>query len=328
MEILRINCICNWHSSKTLSLANLTLIQFQPGNSRKSLISALFFTLTIVQLARSLMPLNHTLILIGLLLSLFLPVAHAAEVRTLGPQSAHDASHDYFTQLLRLALQEAGDNRTISTIEHPGQGRAVELLKNSELYDILWTGESLDRDSSLLKIQIPLFSGGLGIRGSVIKRSFLPTFSNVKQLADLSEYIACQGRHWPDADKLEQAGLHVFRVGHFDAMLKMIDLNRCDYLPLSIFEGDGELKKVEHLYPDLVFTTKVLFQYGLNMYYYVKADNTALAQTVFEGLSKLKLNGKFTSFMQTHPLTKSAFPLSKYQESTIFKLDNSTASLL
>lgn len=249
-------------------------------------------------------------------------------VRTIGPQSEFDASHDYFTNLLSLALEQAGSSRKLSIIEHPGQGRALQLLRDADIYDVLWTGQSLDRDAFLLKIPIPLFLGGLGIRGSIVKSEFLPTFEAVRNIRDLQKYIACQGRHWPDADKLSKAGLQVFRVGHFDAMLKMIDLGRCDYLPLSIFEGEGELSKVLHLYPNLKFTTKVLFEYEQNMHFYVNARNQSLAELIQTGLTTLQTNGKLRQFMEQHPLTKSAFPLKKYEDSYIINLDGSRSHLL
>ena len=117
---------------------------------------------------------------------------------------------------VKLALQEANNPSRLIVVPHPGQGRAIQLLKEADVYDVIWTGESLGRDEALLKIDFPLFSGGLGIRGSIIKKSFVTQFNSINNISDLKGYIACQGRHWPDADILEKSGIEVFRVSRFD----------------------------------------------------------------------------------------------------------------
>ncbi|MBU2881189.1 hypothetical protein Q4575_03770 [Psychrosphaera sp. 1_MG-2023] len=258
---------------------------------------------------------------------LWLPTSSLAEIKTVGPQSSHDASHDYFISLLKLALAESGHSDTLKIIDHQGEARALQLLRDTDLYDILWTGQSIERDKMLLKIPVPLFLGGLGIRGSIIKKDFLNAFNQTKHIVQLKKYIACQGHHWPDANKLEAVGINVIHVINFDSMMKMVSLGRCDFLPLSIFEGEGELLKVKEMYPNLTFSTKVLFHYDQKMYFYVKSSNPELAQQVQSGLKAMIDSGRFLQFMQNHPLTKSAFPLSKYAESTKFPLDDSELTL-
>jgi ABC-type amino acid transport substrate-binding protein len=260
------------------------------------------------------------------MLIMSLPV-QSESIKTVGPQSEHDASHDYFIQLLRLSLNEGGNLLPLEIIEHQAQARAIQLLRDTDIYDILWTGQSNERDEMLLEIPIPLFLGGLGIRGAIIKKSFLPIYQNAQSISDLKGYLACQGQHWPDADKLEYTGINVVRVLHFDSMLKMVNLGRCDYLPLSIFEGEGELQKVKSDYPSLVFNTDVLFQYEQKMFFYVKRKDQKLAQQVELGLKLLKDSGRLLQFMENHPLTRLAFPLSKYKNSTIIPLDNSPRTL-
>lgn len=258
---------------------------------------------------------------------IWLPARSIAEIKTVGPQTSHDASHDYFISLLKMALAESGNRDTLKIIDHQGEARALQLLRDTDLYDILWTGESIERDNMLLKIPIPLFLGGLGIRGSIIKKDFLNTFNQTKKVSQLRKYIACQGHHWPDAEKLEAVGLSVIHVINFDSMIKMVDLGRCDFLPLSIFEGNGELLKVQEMYPNLTFSTEVLFHYDQKMFFYVKSSNPELAKQVQAGLQVMIDSGRFLQFMQTHPLTKSAFPLSKYAKSTKLTLDNSELTL-
>lgn len=262
-----------------------------------------------------------------LLCYLFLSFSNfaATTVTTVGKQKPADASHDYFINLLRLALNESSTEygeAVVKTVPHPSQERVIKLLGEGNFYDVIWSGSSETREKKLLKVAFPLFKGGLGWRGLVIKRQDIEKFSAFNTLNDLSEVIACQGSHWPDADILEQAGLTIYRVGHFDAMLQMVELQRCDYLTLSIFEGQAELDLVQKSFPNLIFFQQLIIQYPLTMNFFVNINNVELASRLKLGLKKLHDSGSFKHYMKNHPLTKSAFPLSKFKKATVITLQN------
>jgi hypothetical protein len=150
-------------------------------------------------------------------------------ITTTGKQKPYDASHDYFTGLLRLALIETADEygyAVLHTVPYPGQERMLKLLALGAFYDVVWAGNSTARESTLHKVNLPLFRGGLGWRGMIIRQQDSDKFSKITSIKDLDGLIACQGLHWPDADVFEHAGLAVARVGFFDAMLQMVELNR------------------------------------------------------------------------------------------------------
>lgn len=246
-------------------------------------------------------------------------------VTTTGKQKPDDASHDYFTGILRLVLIETAKEygySVLHTVPYPGQERMLKLLALGAFYDVVWAGSSTARESQLFKVTFPLFRGGLGWRGMIIRRQDSNKFSKIKSVKDLTGLIACQGSHWPDADVLEHAGLSVARVGFFDAMLQMVELKRCDYLPLSIFEGQAELAAVEKSFPNLIFYQELIIQYPLFMHFFVKHNNEDLAKRLNLGLQRLYDSGKFERYMKDHPLTKNAFPLTKFEHSRVIKLAN------
>lgn len=268
--------------------------------------------------------------LISLLLLVCLQCFAVSTVTTTGKQKPDDASHDYFTGLLRLALINTADQygyAVLHTVPYPGQERMLKLLSLGAFYDVVWAGNSHVRESDLHKVAFPLFRGGLGWRGMIIRQNDKSKFSSITSVNDLKQLIACQGLHWPDADILEYSGLPVARVGHFDAMVQMIALKRCDYLPLSIFEGQAELKLLQKSFPDLMFYQDLIIQYPLSMHFFVKASNQSLAQRLTLGLERLFDSGEYEEYMKQHPLTRHAFPLVKFKNATLIKLENPESNL-
>ncbi len=246
-------------------------------------------------------------------------------VTTTGKQKPDDASHDYFIGLLRLAFIETSQEygfAVLKTVPYPGQERMLKLLAIGEFYDVVWAGSSNSRELNLHKAPFPLFRGELGWRGMIIRQQDKKKFSSFITIKDLSNSIACQGLHWPDADVLEHAGLPVARVGYFDAILHMVALKRCDYLPLSIFEGQAELSVVQNSFPNLIFYQDLIIQYPLTMHFFVKGNNIRLAKRLNIGLQRLYDSGAYDDYMQNHQLTQYAFPLTKFKSSSVIKLTN------
>ncbi|TPH12912.1 substrate-binding periplasmic protein [Litorilituus lipolyticus] len=246
-------------------------------------------------------------------------------IMTTGKQKPDDASHDYFIGLLKLALMETSNeygNAVIQTVPHPGQERVIKLLAMGEFYDVAWTGTSNARDIKLHKVPFPLFKGGLGWRGMIIRRDTQDEYASVKSIDDLKNYVICQGSHWPDADILEHNDLTVYRAGHFDAMLQMVVLKRCDLLPLSIFEGQAELALVQNSFPELMFYQELIIRYPLTMHFFVNLKKKKLAQRINLGLEKLENSGQLERYMQRHSLTKNAFPLSKFKKAQVIELQS------
>jgi hypothetical protein len=263
--------------------------------------------------------------LIILLLLISAQCLSVTTVTTTGKQKPDDASHDYFIGLLRLALIETSeeyDYAVLQTVPYPGQERMLKLLALGAFYDVVWAGNSHIREEDLHKVPFPLFRGGLGWRGMIIRQQDIVKFSQFTSKKDLNNVIACQGLHWPDADILEHAGLSVARVGHFDAMLQMVELKRCDYLPLSIFEGQAELDVVQSSFPNLVFYQDLIIQYPLSMHFFVKSNNKQLADRLYLGLKRLYNSGDYFKYMKSHPLSHHAFPLSKFKNSKVIRLEN------
>ncbi|XOV81151.1 MAG: hypothetical protein ACFHVJ_09430 [Aestuariibacter sp.] len=240
-------------------------------------------------------------------------------VRINSAQQEHQPSHDYFVGLIKAALHNK--NYELVIADGPNEGRAFKLLATGEYFDLLWSAASPERDEDHIKIDIPLFKGGLGIRGAVIRRDFEEQYAKTSTFIKFKSYVSCQGSHWPDADIFESSQLPVIRVVQFKSMLEMVDKGRCDLLPLSIFEGAAELAAWNQAYPHLVFSTDTLIRYKLTMHFYVNSARPELASNLRNGLISMMESGEFVAYMQNHHLTENAFPLNQYSASNIITLN-------
>ena len=245
-------------------------------------------------------------LVLSLMFMCFCCLVNGKTIKTVGPQKPVDVSHDFFMNVLQKSLRLAypDDVLEIEATTHPGQARVIKLMQQGGYYDIVWSANTDERNQSLLPVEFPLLGGGLGLRGLVIQASRLAEFEGMTSLEDFKPLVVCQGRNWPDAAILRDAGLNVYEVSHFDAMLSMVELGRCDVMPLSVYEGYSELNAVSSDFPSLIFFTDVVLQYDLVMNFYVHPDKTDLQQALLPALVELHNTGEYTEILATHELTR------------------------
>lgn len=249
----------------------------------------------------------------------------ATELRTIPPQSDFDVSHNYFVTLLQLMLDKtvAEHGRTkVANVVRMEQGRAFYELKRGEIIDVYWAGTSMDREDEFTAIRIPLLKGLLGYRLSIIRDDSQPDFQAIKSLEDLRKYTACQGRHWPDSDILEHAGINVRRGPIYELMFGQLAAGRCDFFPRGIHEGGPELSARREKYPNLRLYSDTIIYYPFPMYFFVRKGNIELAKRLELGLERAIDSGEFDQLLESHPITSKLFPLSQWGEKNILSLNN------
>lgn len=249
----------------------------------------------------------------------FSPVAAALDssIKIQPPRSAEDATHAYFYDLLTAVLPP---NINIEiTHRSMAQRRSLQLLNTEEL-SLAQSGTTSERERDFLPIRIPLYAGLLGVRVPVIRKDDIARFDNIKSDDDLKALTACQGDQWLDSDILEDNGYKVERVTKFTLMYRMLRAGRCDYFPRGITEVYTE---VAHQEDELVMAyDRILLTYKFPMYFFISQSNTELEALLNKTLYDFAASGKLIEFMQQHETTRDVFPLSKYHDSLMFKLNN------
>jgi hypothetical protein len=243
------------------------------------------------------------------------------------PRSSIDDAHDYHVSLLKLALQKAANGRAVPEFEadfEMEEGRAWQELQSGRLVDVFWLGADKNRDNTLRTIKIPTTRGLIGYRKFIIRRQDQTKFDQVKSLHELRKFFACQGTNWPDTDILNNAQLPVTTSPLLENLYKMLVAKRCDYFPRGYHDYVNELAAREGQYPELVSYEKLMLYYPFAVYFYTNKNNIELATWIEQGLNIAIEDGSFLKLMETHPLTKSVFPLDKERDVIFLSIPNPT----
>ena len=242
-------------------------------------------------------------------------------VRHVQPESDKDQRHQYFIELLELALSKTeashGSYTTQTCAVRMMQDRALQQVQRKRCIDIVWTMTSLERESKLLAVRIPLLKGLLGQRVLMIRREDLRRFKDIQQLSELGQMRAGQGMGWPDIEILEYNRLPVIEGKTYEGLFGMLERGRFDYFPRGISEIGAELK--QHQREGFVAEPRILLSYPAPIYYFVNPENTALAERLEQGLRLAIDDGSFDALFKKFNYHKLADLM---ENRLVFKLRN------
>ncbi|BEU01474.1 hypothetical protein OAG1_02740 [Agarivorans sp. OAG1] len=242
-------------------------------------------------------------------------------VRHVQPESDKDQRHQYFIELLELALSKTeashGSYTTQTCAVRMMQDRALQQVQRKRCIDIVWTMTSLERESKLLAVRIPLLKGLLGQRVLMIRREDLRRFKDIQQLSELGQMRAGQGMGWPDIEILEYNRLPVIEGKTYEGLFGMLERGRFDYFPRGISEIGAELK--QHQREGFVAEPRILLSYPAPIYYFVNPENTALAERLEQGLRLAIDDGSFDALFRKFNYHKLADLM---ENRLVFKLRN------
>ncbi|BEV73832.1 transporter substrate-binding domain-containing protein [Paludibacterium sp. THUN1379] len=218
------------------------------------------------------------------------------------PESVTDHRSDYQFQLLQLALQEDGHRfQALRGQQAMPQARALgELAACQPGVDVVASMTTIERESRLLPIRIPIDRGLIGWRIALIRAEQPERLANVDSLATLAQLTAGQGPDWPDTRILRANGLPVNSSGQYDALFRMLQNRRFDYFPRSVNEIWPELDRYRQA--GLGVDRHLVLHYPAAVYFFVCPHNQVLAEAIRHGLEKAlrdnRFNQLFTQYYQ------------------------------
>ncbi|QIR16078.1 amino acid ABC transporter substrate-binding protein [Shewanella aestuarii] len=186
--------------------------------------------------------------------------------------------------------------------------------------DLLWTATSTEYESQLLAVYFPLYRGTLGMRLGIVRDNNTSLFSNVKNLADLQRFTACQGKMWADTHVLEANGIKVAKSLGYPNIFPMVEADRCDYFPRAIFEPWVEVER-EAQY-QLQVEPHIMLRYKMPFFFFVKQGNLALADHLNTILFAMFEDGTYQKLFNADADVKKALKLGHLNKRVVIDLTN------
>ncbi|WP_188149765.1 substrate-binding periplasmic protein [Teredinibacter waterburyi] len=227
---------------------------------------------------------------------------------TLPPIEASSTGHaQYYPQLLDLALEKT--RKTHGDFElrfYPKILSSARLFKELEkrdgLVDLLWNMSSDDRESRVRAIEIPLLKNLNSYKVFLVQAENRDILKHVKSMDDLAKFRAGLGTSWPDADVFRRNKLPVVNTSNYELLFAMLTSKRFDYFPRGLHEVWGEVAL--HTDQDIVVEPYVMLHYPAPYYFFVRKNNTALAERIELGLMRAIEDGSFDRLFMSIPSFK------------------------
>lgn len=208
-------------------------------------------------------------------------------------------NHNYYLEILHLALASSGRDYRIETVPLP-EFREVrsEISLAKGLYDIHWLHTNRQRETRLRPIRIPLLKGMIGWRLLLIREQDQERFAAITDVDQLRKLRTVQGHDWPDALILQHNGFSVIRSANWEGMFRMLASGRVDYFPRGATEVHSEAAQFTD--QGLVVEKTLVLYYPSAYYFFVARDNEALAGVIEKGLNIAIANGSFDQVFRKH----------------------------
>ena len=234
-------------------------------------------------------------------------------------KSIYQNQLNYFFEVLKLALDKSDLAHQIDIVDIPdlAQTRSQWLIQQG-YYDIHWLASSIERESELLPVRIPLYKGLLGLRIGFVNSNKANIMANIAGLDQLKLLIIGQGRDWMDTKLLNYHQFKLMEASTTLALFDMLKVKRIDYFPRSILEIDYESQQVSA--SGLSIDPHIALYYPQTVYFFVRKDNIALHDHVLKGLNIAINDGSFQQIFDRY--FGETIARAQLDKRRIFKLSN------
>ncbi|SIT15050.1 hypothetical protein SAMN02744133_106135 [Thalassospira xiamenensis M-5 = DSM 17429] len=228
--------------------------------------------------------------------------------------------------VIEMALDLSGTDYVMDIEELKGatQSRISEMLLAGDI-DVMFAGYSAERESRFRQVNIPITRGILGHRVFMVKKDRAEALRNVETLDELRQFCIGVGSDWPDGDIMEDNGFCVER-GPRSNLWEMLENRRFDALTRAVHEAYRELPAIQAQYPDVVLNDTVMLVYPFDFFIYVNRKNSALWQTITDGLLEAYRTGAFMEHFHNAPAIARALDALKTERRHVFNIENTIMS--
>ncbi len=234
------------------------------------------------------------------------------------------ALDQYGIDLINFLIEVSGEKAHFIPIEDTGSQTRRQLLMQRGVYDVDWFGGTTNIESLVVPIRYPILRGLLGHRVFITNKETRALLNTDMPFNQLIKFSLIQGQGWGDVLILKNGGFTKVRtIADFNALFKMIEVNRTSLFPRSIIEPYQELGKrcslnenYECTDRNLLIDDKLLLIYKLPMFIFIspkRQDLIKIFSSAFENHYE-----EFLVFFNNHPLIKDS--LKKLNNRTVFQI--------
>ena len=218
--------------------------------------------------------------------------------------SSNNVDHEdyYFTRLLQLALNKTVAEYGPYTLQEYDSftvdNRLRQTLKTGPI-DIIWSNTNPLYECEMRPIGVSLLKDLTNYRLLLIREDDQPRFSKLTNLDQLRKFKGGMGAQWPDTKVMKSNNLPVVTAPGYGKIFHMLAAKRFDYFSRGVFQVQSEV----NLYPELNLKIEDHLQlyYPSAFYFFVKRENTLLAQRIETGLLAAQKDGSFDALFNSIP---------------------------
>jgi hypothetical protein len=221
--------------------------------------------------------------------------------------SPNDSQYAYDYELLRMALArtqaEFGPYQVRESDAPMNQARATEeLIAGSGLVNVFARSTSIEQETRMLPIRVPLDKGLVSYRLFLIRAADQPKFTAVKTLDELRQFSAGSFYSWVDTRVLRDGGFQVVTGDNYEGLFRMLMAGRFDFFSRSVDEAFREQEERKWLLPDMKIEDTILLYFPTTRYFFVQRspEGQQLAARIEKGLMKMIADGSFEQHFRKH----------------------------
>lgn len=241
-------------------------------------------------------PIEITLIAVAILLA---PILARADYLTIRVPTYSDGLHEYFTELLFMALEQDGHLAAFEHVLDVPHLREREMLMSGDL-DVLWLFQSKKRDEQFIPVPIGLTNGLTGQRILLIPPGDEHEFEDVESLGDFRRLgkVGGFGTGWYDISVWEANYLPYLEVAEWRLLYDMVaDGSRgADYFS----RGFSEIVQEARNHPNLAIEPHLMLVYNKDFIFYVSPQTPELAPIIEKALIKARESGLMSKLIKKH----------------------------
>ncbi|MGQ5523832.1 amino acid ABC transporter substrate-binding protein [Chitinimonas sp. PSY-7] len=258
-------------------------------------------------------------IVLAVMGSAIIQAAEMTEVRYPGDALRYTA----YVELLRTALDRTvskyGAYTMYPTTMEMNEVRYFAEAEIGNNIDVVWGASSIERETKLIPIRIPLEKGLLGYRIGLIRSDQQNKLSEVHTVKDLTQFKFGLGPGWGDIPIYRAAGFPI-TIAPYEDLFKMVNKAYIDFYSRGVNEIFPEYESMRSELSKLAVEQDLLLYYPYPFYFFVTPKNPKLATRIELGMNMMLADGSFDALFQKY--YGSAIELANLGRRRIIQLTN------